>query len=724
MIAIAFDTETHLIDDGMLTPKLVCGSFYGRDHARGLPIPATLRYPGDSIDYLLEMFASDAMIIGANIAYDFGVVLAHTSGTDQFRPLLDAIFKAYDNGRVWDIQICEALFQLAQGHLGFHPVTGHKVRYSLALVCELVLGKTDAKGNDEYRLRYAELDGIPFEQWPDTAKQYPIDDAVNQYDCFEAQARRAQDKAIATNIHDLPSQCRAAWALHLGAIWGFRVDQRAVNAYEMELETERAQLRAKLTQLGFLRANETKDTRNVQRAVALAYAGDLPACEFCQGTGFVDEEQRFGVKGKPLKRNQIKCQFCEGLGLDLAGKRLPFTKGRAISISRDTLMESANDDLETLAAYGESDKAIGTYIPFLRGCGEWPLTLKPNVLLNTGRVSYSDAIQQFPRKGKERECILPRDGFVFYSVDYEGLELATHAQSCLWLLDESKLADVLNAGGKPHDMLAARLYGKTDAQYAALLAAGDKKAKALRQAAKPANFGFPGGMGAAKLALAQRMGGPDTTAPDGTQYRGLRFCILLGHAQRCGEKKRMVRVGERNEDGQAPEVPVCAACIDAANELRNAWFKQWPENVSYFEFINERVGDDRATKFIVQHVTGRIRGGVNFTSAANGYFQGLGADGAKRALYAVVKEQYTDRASVLYGSRNILFAHDELIGELPEARASDGVKRVAQIMVEQMKTVLPDVAIRAEPTLMRRWYKEAKYVCDEKGNVLVWQPEK
>lgn len=699
----------------MLAPKQVCGSFsVTSQQGGGGGVDDMLMLPPPAIDYLLWHLRASHTIVGANIAYDFGVVLANVD-PDLYQELLLEIFRAYDEDRVWDIQIAEALYAVAQGHLNRNPYTGERVdRYSLDNCVKLVLGRDNAKEHDDWRLRYAELDGLPIEEWPEPARVYPIDDTRNALEVALVQMRRSDDPSIAHNNHDVAAQCRAAWAMHLGAMWGFRVDQAAVNKYEREVEATRATLFGELYALGFLDQDGKRNTTAIKRHIIRSYSDDVPSCAYCQATGFVESEPRVGKRGQLLKTKSVKCLACNGIGLDTTKQNIPMSVTGAVSTARDTLHESGDDDLLKLAAYGETDKAISTYLPFLREAGDTPLALRPNVLLETGRASYSGVIQQFPRSGKERECIVPRDGYVFYSVDYTGLELATHAQSCLWLVGKSALADALNAGRKPHDMLGATLYGKTDAEFAVLYKAGDKRAKALRQAAKPANFGFPGGMGGVKLALNQRMQGPDTTAPDGTKYKGLRFCILMGYAQKCGVKKSTEHLGK-------PISPTCVECIKAANALREAWFTQWPENRDYFQFIKYKTQDD--PNFIKQHVSGRIRGRVDFTSAANGYFQGLAADGAKRALYAVIREQYTDPASVLYGSRTILFAHDELVGEIHRSRMSEGVQRISDIMVEQMRGVCPDVLIEAEPTLMTRWYKQAELMRDEAGNVIPWEPK-
>lgn len=355
-----------------------------------------------------------------------------------------------------------------------------------------------------------------------------------------------------------------------------------------------------------------------------------------------------------------------------------------------------------------------------------PITLRPNVLLDTGRASYGDVVQQLPRGGGVRECIVARLRKVLCSCDYGGLELATHSQNCIWLVGWSRLAEALNKGIKVHDALAATFLGVSYEHFAKGLK-GDlgpdiqKLYKNVRQAVKPANFGFPGGMGAVKLVLQQRKQGPDTVAANGRKFKGLRFCVLLG-AEECDTRKV-------TEWKRKPITPTCAKCIEIAEDIREKWFKQWPENEPYLnDLISDYVDNgqpvrrgDKVLRLrpgqIMQHRSGRLRGGVEFCAAANGFFQGLAADGAKRALTRVCRECYDSTyrmpdgsRSPLYGCRIILFAHDELIVEMPEEIAHVAAARLSVVMVESMREYTPDVVVEAPPALMRRWWKAAEPV--------------
>jgi hypothetical protein len=701
MKLIAFDLETRKIQPGILAPPIVCGAWA----LPASPVDAWLEKPAELGETFAKFARAGYTFCGANIAYDMGCVAAHYPG------MLPIVFDLYDQGRVFDVLISEKLYAIGLGCLNLHPVDMSPLTsYNLESVAR-IHGVPNAKANDAWVLRYHELEQLPFDQWPAEAAQYPIDDVCSTLTAAQAQIDRGLSVGLAANDHNLADQVRTAWALHLGAIWGLLVDQNYTAAYLADVTARRAALIGKLTGAGFYRADGTKDSVALKRAVAVAY-GDGDVCPTCTGGGLTVVEARFGKKGQRIKDEPAKkCPTCAGVGLS-DNQRIPKTAKGSISTARDTLVESGDDTLLELAAYSELDRAVSSYIPYLQSAGDHPLTLHANNPLASGRVSYKGLIQLMPKDGPERECIHPRPGHVFFSVDYEGLELVTHAQNCLWTVGHSALAEALNAGKKPHNMLAATLAQQSDLAFDLLYAQRDKRSISLRSSAKPANFGFPGGMGPVMLALQQRNQGPDTTGPDGRVYRGLRFCLLLGYAEQCGATKIYEYRGR-------PCAPVCFDCVEACVDLRKAWFERWVENEAYFAYVGREI-EQRG--YLKQHVSNRIRGRVEFCDGANTLFQGLAADGATRALYEVVRDQYTNPRSPLFGSRTIVFAHDELIGEAPIETAHEVVTAVADKMVEVMQRYTPDVKVRAERTLMSRWYKQASLIFDEHNRVAVWSP--
>jgi len=646
---LAFDTETHLIQPGLLAPPIVCGSFAWRTGGR---IDTILNDKTHTLHTITnDLTTTDTIFVGANIAYDFGCILAT-------RPdLLPLIWRAYEEERVFDVLIAGTLDAIYGGRLredengqrALFLRDGTRIssgRYSLATVVQDYLGRTDAKKNDKWRLSYALLEDTPIKQWPEEARQYPLDDARNTLEVAEVQLKQCH------NLHNLPAQAHAAFCAHLGSVWGIRTDGERVPALHASVHENIERIQAFAIEKKLLKKGGTKkapkwtkDTKYIKELVYKAYDG-LP----------------------------------------------PTTDSGDVSMARETLAESGDADLETFAEYSKWEK-LKTYADGLAALGNKPMNVACNILLNTGRASYDGLIQLIPRKGGVRECFVPRKGYVWCSVDYAAIEMSTLAQVCIWALGYSTLGDAINKGLDPHSLFAAQMTG---AQYKEFLKNKDRaQEKGYRQAAKAANFGFPGMMGAAKFVIAKKR-------------EDEKVCEWTHRDGRCGAEK------VREWKGRELQAPLCKRCIEEAEKLRTYYLQQWPEMPNYFKWVSAE-GDT-----VEQYVSKRVRGGCSGPAAANTRFQGLAADGAKAAVVAMTKEMYLDSQSPLYGSRLLIFTHDETIVEMPEERAHEAAHRQADIMVAEMKKYVPDVRVKAEPALMRRWSKaaEPKYV---DGRLVPWE---
>jgi hypothetical protein len=720
----ALDLETHLMEQGILAPKIVCGSgarFDVAGQVEGHFIPDWQAALAEARELLED---PEVVIVGANVAYDLGCLVAADPS------LLPLVFRAYGAGRVYDALVAQSLDAIARGELYVEPGTRQPMRgrYSLDACVRQTLGRDDAKDHDYWRKRYALLDPVPRSEWPADALQYPVDDAKNTLELAGAQVAGGGLGAAPgphRNLGDLPAQVETAWDLHLGAIWGFRTSRERVARLRARVEAQHAAFVDKFRALGFIKlpveghgtacrckdcraAAESKlDRRAVKRAVVRAYAtSEVGPCPRCVGGKVLSQKS-----GKP-----VNCDACDGTGLDIDASGAPRTDGGGVSADRDSLLESGDEDLMALGE-NEAEKIRDTYLPFLESGVERPISLRPNVLVASGRTSYDGLIQLLPREGGVRECIAARPGYVFCSVDYAALELCTLAQVCLWVLGKSTMADTINATGDPgmlHTALAAQLAGCTTEEMVGRLKSADKvvamMAKRYRHAAKAGNFGFPGGMGAYKFVLSKRKKNEGSTeAPDGFKYPGIRFCLLLGGTERCGVEK----FSQPDRNGN-PMPPICRACFDQVNDvLRPAWFRQWDDigptskPGTYFAWVQDRIGEwgDGELPCFGTH---RVRGGLDFTNGSNNGFQALAADGAKNALRKLVRECYLDEGSPLWGTRPVFFVHDEIVAEIPEERAALAGPRMAEVMVAAMREYVEDVTVKAEPALMRHWVKIAE----------------
>jgi DNA polymerase-1 len=393
------------------------------------------------------------MIVGHAVSFDMAVLLAH-------RPeLAEMIWELYALGRVRCTRIREKLLDIAEGtHGGEWDAKGErkiKKKYSLA---DIVLRRFGEKRDKEtWRTGYAELDGVPFEKWPQGAIDYAVTDATDTLRLHDHQEQRAQKMRYP--MPDQSSQARADLCLRLMSVWGIRTDGDSVEALKAATDERFNQLKLELQAARLVRFKRTpkgKESKNLVEIRAL------------------------------VERSY-------------SGPSVPRTNKGAVKTDADTL-ELCDDPLAaTLHEYVGLEKSAGAFVNKLREGVEVPIHPSFNVLVNSGRTSSSNPnIQQQPRVPGVRECFKPRDGWVFLACDYDSQELRTWAQVCLDLLGQSTLAERYREDPDfdPHLAFAAGLLQIEYAEAQARKKQGDPKVKEYRQQAKPANFGFPVGMSA------------------------------------------------------------------------------------------------------------------------------------------------------------------------------------------------------------------------------------
>ena len=95
-------------------------------------------------------------------------------------------------------------------------------------------------------------------------------------------------------------------------------------------------------------------------------------------------------------------------------------------------------------------------------------------------------------------------------------------------------------------------------------------------------------------------------------------------------------------------------------------------------------------------------------------FQGLACDGAKLALWELLKAGY----------RVVGFIHDEVLIELPEgSNYTAAAQQVDQILCQSMQQLTGTVPIETDYQLGYRWSKKAQRVVDDHERLLVWEPD-
>lgn len=745
---IAFDTETELMGPCNMAPRLVCVSLFDGVNSKLLDAREGLEWFQEAIQ--------DQTLIGFNAPYDLAVFCAADPD------LIPLVFKAHDEGRILDGLTRAKLEDVRTGY--------DRKAYSLAdLVSDFFGENVEGKhGPDAWREHYGELIDVPIYPrqgspiipsqigfkgtcWPEEAIRYAREDAVYHWRVWTYLENRG-------DLPDLEKQTYKAWWLHLMGIWGVETDPIWVEELSQALEARVLHLVDELTTSGLYRPETWiptwgKNAGKVTPSQRCSLCGEtnprsatcsvsvpgvhlfrtkkdgFKVCKICNkdsgpckgdGTHKLtranpgSEDRRLitalveaAYDGtppltKPSKTNPITCLTCGAVGssFDKAPDECPDCEnasGGQVSMDADTLLGSGDPDLMKLGSVKADYRLIresegkASKIQRLR----WGV-LHPswNAVVNTGRTScrqgrYGDQVQNPERKPGLRECYRAREGFVFIDADFYVAEMISFAQVQFFLFGSSALGETILAGQDPHIRTAAGFLGISYEDAKARYDAKDPILKGMRQLAKPFNFGKPGGMGNEKFyTLAQgQLADEHCLICHGTGHlRGGVSCSCL---------------------------PIQDFTKEKCKEFGDLWLETYPESKQYFRHISRSLQLwPESGMTINQFVSNRIRGRVGYTDGCNTFFQGLTADGGNEAMIRVSRACYTDRSSPLYGCRPWNWVHDQAITEAREEIASEAAEELERLMVEGMRSVLPDMApaVKCDAALMRRWRKSAEAV--------------
>lgn len=743
-LPIGFDTETHRFEMEKIAPPLVCLSVASLiyspptgeertedEWAAGVYSKADGPALAGMIDDLLRGDFKDEIKVGHNTAFDLAV-FAHNNPD-----LFPAIFQQLEEGKIHCTVVREKLLNLADtGKLDTcrNPDgSSSRIEYKLASLVKKYLGKDISESktaSDAWRTNYQALEDVSTADWPAEAVSYSIDDAKYPVLIWQAQEARRQQIIEQKGIDPLATQTfrtSVAFSLMLLTCRGFMVDPEAKAALEKKtaeaLTPERLNL---LVAEGILRpgsepqpyANGAKshvdgctDPKNCdcppKMTAAVAESVDLTKL------------RAFVLHLAQQHPDQVKLLYTE------PSKRFP--EGQ-LSVSSEWLEDHwhLSPVLEQYRHRQSLQKIVTTELPRMNRIDENGQSVTAKVvhpcydmLKETGRTSSfaSDAYPSFncqnvardnEEVGSPRNCFIARPGTVLFSVDYGAMELCTAAQTCVNLFGKSVLADILNHGIDPHAYLGSQLalyldndfrdvcQESTDcsAEQVYKVFADCKKHedklvrdffKHYRTFAKPTGLGYPGGLGPATFVA----------------YAKATYGIQVTR--------------------------------ETAEQLREIWRQTFPEFLQYFDYINTCCVDrynadaDGRDLYCYQSPMGMYRAGTSYCACANGIgLQTPSAEGALMAMFNVTRASYDSTSnSPLYGNCwPIGFIHDEIIGEIPEDRhMHQRAMEISSIMVDALRVICPDVKVKAEPALMRRWDKRAEPVFDKTGNLIVWTPE-
>ena len=368
-----------------------------------------------------------------------------------------------------------------------------------------------------------------------------------------------------------------------------------------------------------------------------------------------------------------------------------------------------------LQAYREFDHARKICNTYLRdGIAGTDGRVHPyfNPMVKTGRTSCSRPnIQNVPRKGGVRGIYIPSPGYYLLASDYSQLELCTLAQSCWSRFKQSRMREIINDGGDLHLWLGDILIHKEGKQHGVdFTDPKDSTRLVYRQIAKAANFGLPGGLGAATFVAFARNYDVELSLDKAKELKEtwmdafpeMRLHLKPKVDEYWTEKniRQWLAKHKLSRDG-----------IRTLTDLES-----YLHDLKFDETDIYRVSS-QLSAYICQTITGRVKRNCSFCAAANMEFQAPAADGAKLALWA----------GYLRAWRMVDFVHDEIIQEVlamwEAQRLQEHVALVEGLMISEMRRVTPDVEIRVESALMDRWYKEAKPLHDANGNLMLWTPE-
>lgn len=601
--------------------SIVCMDLETRPIGRGeaqapVPVVASIHIDNDN-HYLVNPWKEswswlddpEVYLLGANVAFDCSVLIRRVANA---RP---HILRALREMRVIDVQHAAKLVDIAE--------TGFSTKYNLGHLSKRYLSIELDK--DAWRTDYDKLTNVPPKWYPDGAADYALLDTWTPKQIMD---RVMQVRPDALGI--LAHLTAADWALHEAEINGIYAHPERTRRLVSKVNERLENVTKVMNEGGLLRPDGVKDEAKAREYLVLVD----PKCA------------RTPKKDEPSLTAEATEEAAESVKRRLkAGENVP---------------QGVQDAARYVQAYSEfvsAGKLKTTARNLLLGF-DLPLQTRFNSCLRTYRTSSSMPddpamqvglqMQNPPRVSGLRECFVAEEGEDIIGADYGQAELFSLAQLCKVLFGFSVLGDVLNSGQDVHIWFASKILGCTYDE-----AKAHPRIKHYRQLGKVANFGLPGGLGAASL----------------VNYAWANYGVALTE--------------------------------DEAKDLIRMWKAAFPCCVKYLGWVS-----DKGYPWEVNHpITGFIKGMAGYTDGANIGFQALTAYYAKTACIRVVLACY-DPESPLYGFKLWNFVHDELLLRGPQARAKAAAVELQRIMVQAAAEVLPDYPIKADPFRSDVWSKK------------------
>lgn len=702
---LGIDTETSLIESPDKIPEIVLASVSDGE--------TTIILRPHEVDEFLAAHTNHTFVCH-NAAFDFWVLESVTQ----------RVWNLVESNRLHDTMLLDMLIRLAKG-LGESKVgsdEGKLFPQGLGKLCtqyarELQLS-FDVDKESPYRLRFSEL--LKIEDWSKvdpgffeyaaadpyaTVKIYNLlkDEAISLCSRYEITEKQISEYGMLT----LNLQVRAAIALAKITRNGIGYDSGKVNLLELNIRQDIKQDIDYLdrTYPGLFQRFKKKNDGGFK----YTKKSDLPS-----------------LSTKHLRT--LLEEICKEKNIPI-----PLSQGKTANLltTKTQVWEPYKDSHPLIGKFlslNTTSKLLSFFDIFKDNTNS---RIYPSykVLMRTGRTSSSKPnIQQMPGDKSFRSLFVPRPGYKYAVIDYAFIELRTLAVICEERFGSSILADTIREGIDPHVYTAAMIQGMTIEEFTNLKNSDPVKFKTFRQAAKALNFGIPGGLGAKSLAdYAKASYGVLMTKEEAADFRKRLIYKIYPEIGKYLSDSILVDLANNLEVPQETlKLPLSkishntgSAAIMLSNAVRcrsksdfryepNLWNRCWEVmddllKLSFKDFSKLKENVTARSGGMEFHyelfsttaytLTGRVRGACTYTQARNTPFQSLAADGAKQALWRLVKERFFP----------VAFVHDEIVLEV---QSPEEANRAKHIMEEEMfRTVNKRVPIECSLSLCDFWEK-------------------
>lgn len=702
---LGIDTETALIESPNKVPEIVLASVSDGE--------TTIILRPHELDEFLAAHTNHTFVCH-NAAFDFWVLESVTQ----------RVWNLVESNRLHDTMLLDMLIRLAKG-LGESKVgsdEGKLFPQGLGKLCtqyarELQLS-FDVDKESPYRLRFSEL--LKIEDWSTvdpgffeyaaadpyaTVKIYNLlkNEALSLCSKYEITEKQITDYGMLT----LNLQVRAAIALSKITRNGIGYDSGKVNLLELNIRQDIKQDIDYLdrTYPGLFQRFKKKNDGGFK----YTKKSDLPS-----------------LSTKHLRT--LLEEICKEKNIPI-----PLSQGKTANLltTKTQVWEPYKDShplIEKFLSLNTTSKLLSFFDIFKDNVNS---RIYPSykVLMRTGRTSSSNPnIQQMPGDKSFRSLFVPRSGYKYAVIDYAFIELRTLAVICEERFGSSILANTIREGIDPHVYTAAMIQGMTIEEFSNLKSSDPVKFKTFRQAAKALNFGIPGGLGAKSLAdYAKASYGVLMTKEEAADFRKRLIYKIYPEIGKYLSDSILVDLANNLEVPQETlKLPLSkishntgSAAIMLSNAVRcrsksdfryepNLWNRCWEVmedllKLSFKDFSKLKENVTARSGGMEFHyelfsttahtLTGRVRGACTYTQARNTPFQSLAADGAKQALWRLVKERFFP----------VAFVHDEIVLEV---QSPEEANRAKHIMEEEMfRTVNKRVPIECSLSLCDFWEK-------------------